>query len=497
MPSFPANFEGDASFFAPAKAKIRVRGPRHGPSWTGSRPDSTVVFGKMPRRAHDFPEVLIRALRARVGDHCSNPDCQAGTAGPHSDPNKAVVLGEAAHITANAPGGPRYDPRLGADERRSALNAIWLCNTCATHIDRDPERYPVEHLLEWKRQAERDATDRLVKRGSTISAGEDLVMVGVDVAFYASCDECSDSEWSFIPKRFILGDEGQLWQFIQRFHYLHEAFQTVTSNHQGKGKRLRDAPWRGREGRLHLPISQPVRKSFSTLAMKDGDLDLRRGVVSGADATHSQMEFSLNSYLGAWPMAPYTGSQISRFYHNPALHSDQTLFSEVVKAEMLRLSVDSVKSVLWIGDVQARRQTDPKKAVIVTCVVDGVGGPKIDSNMQIQVSDDPPKTFDIFTMISSVAHLGLRDSTPRTDRVLAAIQSYASGKRITVSLQDLNRELGSDAQQWDIPAVVRHLIARGDVVDAKYDGDGDAATLTCTLTSSHGGLTIETLVVEP
>lgn len=209
------------------------------------------------------------------------------------------------------------------------------------------------------------------------------------------------------------------------------------------------------------------------------------------------MEFSLNSTLGLWSLAPYVGSQISRFYYDATLYSDHGLFSDIVKAEILRLSVDSVKSVLWIGDVQAERQIGPPPAVIVTCVVDGVGGPKIETNMRAHVTDDPPRQFDIFNMKSDVAYLGLYDSVPRNDRVLTAVQSYASGKVVTVSLQDLNTEIGPDAQKWDVPAVIRNLIARGDVLDAKYEGEGDAATLTCTLTSSHGGLTIETLVVKP
>lgn len=441
---------------------------------------------------------MIRTLRARVGDHCSNPSCRAGTTGPHSNDNKSVSLGEAAHITANAPGGARYNPTLTPEDRSSILNAIWLCGPCATHIDRDEARFPVPLLLTWKRQAEKDADDRLAKPGAMLSPGSDLVMVGIDVAFYGDCDECSDSEWTFIPKRFVLGDTKLLSRFVQRFHYLHEAFQTVTSNHQGKGKRLRDAPRVGSEGRLHLPIAQPVRKTFSTLAMKDGDLDLARGVVSGADATHSQMEFSLNSPLGRWAMAPYTGSQVARLYHDPIFKADQNLLSELVKAEMLRLSVDSVRSVLWVGDVQVRTQTEPSKAVLVTCVIDGVGGPKIESNIRAQVSNEPPEPFDMFTIKSDDALVGgLRDSIPRTDRVMGAIHSYASGKHVTVSLQDLFRELGPDAQEWDIPAVVRHLIARGDVVDAKYEGEGDAATLTCTLAVRHGGVAMGTLVVVP
>lgn len=67
-------------------------------------------------------------------------------------------IGVAAHITAAAPGGPRYDASLPNKERKSAENGIWLCQICAKLIDNDPERYPVEVVYEWKRGAEARAS---------------------------------------------------------------------------------------------------------------------------------------------------------------------------------------------------------------------------------------------------------------------------------------------------------------------------------------------------
>ncbi|MSR58068.1 MAG: tetratricopeptide repeat protein, partial [Planctomycetaceae bacterium] len=129
----------------------------------------------MANRRDDFSEAVIRVVLLRVGARCSNPACRTPTHGPLiSDPNKALNLGEASHITAAAPGGPRYDPAMTAEERKSALNAIWLCRQCARQIDTDEPIYPVELLHEWKRTAEeyaaRFTADQLRAAGSLPAA---------------------------------------------------------------------------------------------------------------------------------------------------------------------------------------------------------------------------------------------------------------------------------------------------------------------------------------
>jgi len=102
----------------------------------------------------DFSPRVKRTVAERAAYICSNPECRKPTAGPHSDPDKSLKTGEACHICAAAPGGPRYDPAQTQDERGSTQNAIWLCTECSTRIDKDESRYPVEALLEWKRNHE-------------------------------------------------------------------------------------------------------------------------------------------------------------------------------------------------------------------------------------------------------------------------------------------------------------------------------------------------------
>ena len=76
-----------------------------------------------------------------------------------------VSIGVAAHITAAAPGGPRFDPSLNAEERQSLQNAIWLCQNCAKLIDNDTTRFAVEVLRQWKAQAEAFAIAEIEGRG--------------------------------------------------------------------------------------------------------------------------------------------------------------------------------------------------------------------------------------------------------------------------------------------------------------------------------------------
>lgn len=105
----------------------------------------------------DFPEKTKDTLAKRVGTHCSNPKCWKPTSGPRDDPSKAVNIGVAAHITAAAIGGPRFDSSLSARQRSAITNAIWLCQNCAKLIDNDAARYTVDLLRQWKTLAEETA----------------------------------------------------------------------------------------------------------------------------------------------------------------------------------------------------------------------------------------------------------------------------------------------------------------------------------------------------
>jgi hypothetical protein len=72
----------------------------------------------------------------------------------------------AAHITAASPGGPRYDPSLTPEERKSAGNGIWLCQACAKMVDNDEIRYTKPLLIQWKEAAEQEALREIETAGA-------------------------------------------------------------------------------------------------------------------------------------------------------------------------------------------------------------------------------------------------------------------------------------------------------------------------------------------
>jgi hypothetical protein len=126
----------------------------------------------------NFTEKIKRTLANRVGHLCSSPDCTRSTSGPSSNEEKAVNVGKAAHITAAASGGPRYDASLSPEARGSISNGIWLCSGCSELIDKDEAKFPVDILNTWKR----DAEARAFKAIATSSAARPVTVMQLDEA---------------------------------------------------------------------------------------------------------------------------------------------------------------------------------------------------------------------------------------------------------------------------------------------------------------------------
>ena len=106
-------------------------------------------------RRDNFSGSTIKLLHDKVNGLCSKPDCRILTRGPNSKVGKITSIGQAAHITAAAKGGPRYNASLSQAERKSYENGIWLCNNHARLIDSDKEKYPIELLKSWKLESEK------------------------------------------------------------------------------------------------------------------------------------------------------------------------------------------------------------------------------------------------------------------------------------------------------------------------------------------------------
>jgi hypothetical protein len=102
----------------------------------------------------DFTQKTKDTLAKRAGQTCSNPECRRPTSSAHSEDDKAINLGEAAHIRAARKGKARYDQNMTDGQRRLISNGIWLCKECARKIDLDEKRYTADLLCNWKKAHE-------------------------------------------------------------------------------------------------------------------------------------------------------------------------------------------------------------------------------------------------------------------------------------------------------------------------------------------------------
>lgn len=116
----------------------------------------------------DFNKNTVETLARRAAYKCSNPDCRINTVGPNSDPNKAITVGEAAHIYGAREGAKRFKTTMSVGARAEITNAIWLCRNCHKLIDTDEKKYSSELLFAWREQHEKYILSELGNRSDKI-----------------------------------------------------------------------------------------------------------------------------------------------------------------------------------------------------------------------------------------------------------------------------------------------------------------------------------------
>jgi hypothetical protein len=119
----------------------------------------------------DFPKPVVQALAKRSAYICANPKCRSLTLFPSKeDLSRTLFLGVAAHITAAAEGGPRYDSSLTTEQRSSMENGIFLCAFCSSLIDRNNGiDFPAAILKSWKNEHEDWIRNNLNKSADSLS----------------------------------------------------------------------------------------------------------------------------------------------------------------------------------------------------------------------------------------------------------------------------------------------------------------------------------------
>ena len=110
----------------------------------------------------NFTEKTKLQIAKRAGWLCSDPSCRCPTVGSNSDGDGEINLGVAAHICAAAPNGPRYDPGMTSEQRKSPDNGIWLCQRHGKAVDSKDSEFSVAVLREWKEQAQKESWRRVL-----------------------------------------------------------------------------------------------------------------------------------------------------------------------------------------------------------------------------------------------------------------------------------------------------------------------------------------------
>lgn len=131
---------------------------------------------KQAANPHSFTSGTQKALFRFARGTCYFPECTREIL--------TLVTGvplvdvQIAHIAAAEPGGPRFDPSMTDEERRSIDNLILLCQAHHTLVDKvQPDSFPSDDLRHWKSENE-DAALGSALRDASIDEGnlEQLLM---------------------------------------------------------------------------------------------------------------------------------------------------------------------------------------------------------------------------------------------------------------------------------------------------------------------------------
>ncbi|TFC49066.1 hypothetical protein E3O47_12435 [Cryobacterium sp. TMT2-17-1] len=133
----------------------------------------------MTARQNGFSTNTRQTVAARAGHRCSFRGCEASTSGPSaSSSQRATQNGWACHIFPAGAGGPRSTLPPGQIGLESLENAVWMCETHGTLIDKNNgEDYPPQLLLKWRVQAEMAAS---LAQGSSFEAPPSIDFIWIE-----------------------------------------------------------------------------------------------------------------------------------------------------------------------------------------------------------------------------------------------------------------------------------------------------------------------------
>ena len=144
-----------------------------------------IIASRNQSNRHNFSKHVKKVICSRAGWKCCK--CYATTYGGE---------GQAAHIKAASPGGPRFDPDITEKERKSTSNGIWLCATCHQTVDETPETYTPQQLRTMKERRENMAYQELranenrVERRRHLNIPQSMIEVKTQVVYKRSGGHC-------------------------------------------------------------------------------------------------------------------------------------------------------------------------------------------------------------------------------------------------------------------------------------------------------------------
>jgi len=303
----------------------------------------------------DFTKRTKELLAKRVAWGCSFLGCGINTIGPgHKNSEDIISLGEAAHIHAAAPNGPRYEEKMTTEDRKSIDNGVWMCRQHARMIDSDFINYSAATLRQWKIIAEAETYESLreiekIKRKPPTT----LVAIGKEVIFEGIWKAVKEDNWIFEVHNFLVGDENMLTYFNEVNRDSRDKYFVVES--QGDG-RLIDGNLNWEKGKENLEISFKVEDKTTRTTpyhltdisagfeFENGDIKL----VKGEECAKQMIMITLSTDFGDMWYSPSFGSYFSMYYW--ACKDDYEILKRLIKLEITRLiSIPQKESVTSDG----------------------------------------------------------------------------------------------------------------------------------------------------
>jgi len=295
----------------------------------------------------DFMAPIKKAVALRAGYRCSI--CSVTTAGPSDDAPDAVAnTGVAAHISAAASGGPRYDPNMTHEARKNISNAIWLCGTHATLIDRDVTRFTKVELSRIKGKHEENIKREMLSPTNSDIVLLDFIAIGPEVIAYGEIVGVNGNVWMCKIENFISGSIQNITNMIENFDSLREDELYILDNVSGDGRSITSPPrWDKRENDYFVEITVALRYLRTDVNELGGDIafdinqhdfSLRNGsmcIAEGVDVLPQKIAFNMWKRFGEDSFFPRYGSRISELY---PLYLGTLWLAHVLKLELIRLA---------------------------------------------------------------------------------------------------------------------------------------------------------------